>query len=93
MQVPVGNTLLGLPCSIRSPVIPAETKENTGHFTGHLEKKYRTYYRTWEADFRKFVSSVVIEDLIVTAKAKDLTPEAKDLHCQGHGVQGQIHGL
>jgi len=31
-------------------VIPAQTK-NTGHFEGHIEKKYRTNYRTWEADF------------------------------------------
>jgi len=42
------------------PVIPAHSPKNTGHFAGHLEKKYRTFYRTSEANFATLVRNYCI---------------------------------
>ena len=41
-------------------VIPAHSPKNTGHYTGHLEKNYRTFYRTSEANFVTLVRNYCI---------------------------------
>jgi len=43
-----------------SAVIPAHSHKNTGHFAGHLKKKYRTFYRTSEANFATLVRNYCI---------------------------------
>jgi len=42
-------------------VIPAYSQKNTGHFAGHLRKKYRTFYRTSEkVNFARLVRNYCI---------------------------------